>query len=349
VSKLVAKCGIDCGTCPWGPYPRKGMSAEGFERFRSDAKRILGYMPIKTPCLTCQTPDSEIPKGAKLPNRNCLIRLCVDRSRMSNCAYCSRFPCDTLKATAGLWNRRSIEKKLGSPISENEYHGFVEPFERLCCLEAIRASLKPEEIVEPAKATTSETRIIGFPENLPFSKEETASLRAVHKLLTTVLRSSLGLRDVDTFAQHQKLESRRAHVLRFLWILGRYGKLKKEKDVYLTVDAGTYAANRGSEKSLAIWSFVKENVFKVLSEFGVCCELVALEGVREEELATGTGYLRNRGWVMKMSFEERIGGATALEGLQTCTRRLEEKRGKKAFKHFSEADMHILLEKPAEP
>jgi len=249
-----------------------------------------------------------------------------------------------LKATAGLWNRRNIEKKLGSPISEDEYHAFVEPFEGLCRLKTIRASLKPEEIVEPAKAPTSETRIIGFPENLPFSKEETASLRAVHKLLATLIRSSLGLRDIDTFAQQHKLESRRAHVLRFLWILGRYGKLEKEKDVYLAVDAGTYEASRGGEKSLAIWSFVKENIFKVLSEFGVCCERVALEGVREEELATGTGYLRSRGWVMKMSFEERIGGAAALEGLQTCTRRLEEKCGKKAFKHFSEANMQVLFQ-----
>jgi len=249
-----------------------------------------------------------------------------------------------LKATAGLWNRKSIEKKLGSPISEDEYHGFVEPFEGLCCLEAIRASLKPEEIVEPAKVLTSETVIADFPENLPFSKEETASLTAVHKLLTTVIHSSLGLRDIDTFAQQQKLESRRAHVLRFLWILGRYGKLEKEKDVYLAVDAGTYEANRGSEKSLAIWSFVKENVFKALSEFGVCCKRVALEGVREEELATGTGYLRSRGWVMKMSFDERIGGAAALEGLQTCTQRLDEKFGKKAFKHFSEANMQVLLQ-----
>jgi hypothetical protein len=349
VSKLVAKCGIDCGTCPWGPYPRKSMSAEKFEQFRSDAKRILGYMPIKTPCLTCQTPDSKIPKGAKLPNRNCLIRLCVDRSGMANCAYCSSFPCDTLKATAGLWNRKSIEKRLCAPVSEEEYHAFVEPFEGLCRLEAIRASLKLEEIVEPAKAPTSETRTIGFPENLPFSKEETASLRAVHKLLATLIRSSLGLRDVDTFAQQHKLESRRAHVLRFLWILGRYGKLEKEKDVCLAVDAGIYEANRGSEKSLAIWPFVKENIFNVLSEFGVCCERVALEGVREEELATGTGYLRSRGWVMKMSFDERVGGAVALEGLQTCTRRLEERCGKKAFKHFSEANMQVLLGKSAAP
>ena len=345
MSRLVAKCGIDCGACPWGPYPRKGMIAEEFERYRNNAKRVLGYMPIKTPCLTCQTPNSRIPKGSKLPNRKCLIRQCVDKTRVANCAYCSRFPCDTVKATGGVWNRESIEEKLGAPISNEEYHVFVEPFEGISRLKAIRASLKPEEIVEPAKAPPSKRRIADFPENLAFSKEEKASFKAVHKLIATIKRSSLGLLYIDTFAQHHSLENRRANVLRFLWILGRYGKFEKEKNAHLVVDARTYEANRGSEKTLAIWSFVKDTVFKVLSEFGVCCQRIALKGVKEEDLATGTGYLRSKGWVMKMSFEETIGGTPALKALKTYTRRLDEKYGKKAFQHFSDADMQILFEK----
>jgi len=345
VSKLVAKCGIDCGACPWGPYPRKGMTAEEFEQYKNYAKRILGYMPIKTPCLTCQTADSEIPKGSKLPNRKCLIRQCVNKTGIANCGYCSRFPCDTVKATGGIWTRENIEEKLGTSISEEEYHLFVEPFEGISRLEAIRASLNPEEIVEPAKSPISETRIVDFPENLALSKEETASFKAVHKLLATIKHSSLGLQDTDTFAQQNKLLDRMAHVLRFLWILGRYGKFEKDKNAHLVVDAGTYEAHRGSEKTLAIWSFVKETVFKVLSEFGVCCERVALKGVKEEDLATGTGYLRSKGWVITMSFAGEIGGTSALKALQTYARKLEEKCGKKAFQHFSDANMQILFEK----
>jgi hypothetical protein len=250
-----------------------------------------------------------------------------------------------VKATGGVWNRENIEKKLGAPISDEQYNLFVEPFEGISRLETIRALLKPEEIVEPARALTSKTRIADFPESLPFSKEETESFKAVHKLLATIRRSSLGLRDTDTFAQRHRLENQRANVLRFLWILGRYGKFEKEKSTHLVVDARTYEANRGSEKTLAIWSFVKDIVFKVLSEFGVYCERVALKEVKEEDLATGTGYMRSKGWVMKISFEEKIGGTPALKALQTYTQRLDEKYGKKAFQHFSEADMQILFEK----
>lgn len=345
MSNLVSKCGIDCGACPWGPYPRKDITAEDFEQYRNEAKRILGYMPIKTPCATCQTPDAEIPKESKLPNRKCLIRRCVDKTGVANCAYCSCFPCDTLKATAGAWNRENIEAKLGAPISEEEYHSFVEPFEGISRLESIRASLKPDEIVKPAKVPASESRIAAFPENLPFSKAEIESFKAVHSLLANLAQSSLGLRDTDTFAQQHKLKNQKAHVLRFLWILGNYGKFENAKTPSLVVDAETYIANRGREKTLAIWSFVEETVFKVLSEFGVCCERVALKGVKNEDLTTGTGYLRKKGWVMRMSFEEKIGGAAALNALQTYARRLAEKYGKKAIKHFSTADTQILTEK----
>jgi len=321
------------------------MTAEDFESFRNNAKRILGFMPIKTPCVTCQTPDAKIPKESRLPNRKCLIRRCVDKTGVANCAYCSRFPCDTLKETAGAWNREIIEARIGEPLSEEEYHSFVKPFEGMKRLEAIRASLKPDKIMEPAKVPTSKARIADFPENLPFSEEETTSYKAVHKLLTTLNDSSLGLHDTDTFAQQHKLENQRTHMLRFLWIIGSCGKLEKEKRGYLLVDARTYIANRGSEKRLAIWSFVQDVIFNFLSEVGVCCELVVLKGVKKEDLTTGTGYLRYKGWSMKMFFEERIGGTAALKAFQTYTKRLAKKYGKKAFKHFSTADMQILAEK----
>jgi len=249
-----------------------------------------------------------------------------------------------MKTTSGAWNRKKIEERLGAPISDDEYRTYVEPFEGINRLETIRASAKPSEIVEPAKAQTSEKGSADFPKNLPFSSKEIASFKAVHMLLASIKRSSLGMTDTDTFAQQHRLEDRRAHILRFLWILGRYGKLSKDKNGNLVADAKTYIDNRDAEKTLAIWSFVKDTVFKVLSDLGARCERVALEGVKDEDLTTGTGYLRNKGWIMQMSFDKKIGGAAALEALQTYTARLGKKYGKKAFQHFSDADMQILLE-----
>ena len=145
-------------------------------------------------------------------------------------------------------------------ISEKDYHSFVEPFEGLNRLEAIHASLKQEDSIEPVKLPRSETRIVDFPENLLF-KENLVSFKIVHKLLADLEYSSLGLSDTDTFAQHHKLEKHKAHVLRFLWIFGNYGKLDSER-TSLVVDAKTYQDNRGTEKNALYLVFCQECCFQ---------------------------------------------------------------------------------------
>ncbi len=334
---------MDCGVCPWGPNPRKNLTAQEFNKCRSRAKAILGYMPIKAPCSTCKTPDDDIPKESKLPSRKCLIRQCVDKAKIKNCAFCARFPCDTLEATAGLWNRVSIEKRLGSPITDEEYTSFVEPFEGLMRLESIRRTLKPHEIIEAARVSMFKARVVSFPDSLPLSRQEISSFKAVYDLLLALEQSPLGLRGTDTFAQQHKLESLRVHVLRFLWILASYGRLE-EKGSRIVVDAQTYIANRGSEKTLAIWSFVENSVFKVLSQFGVRCERITLKGFKVEDLTTGTGYLRNKGWAITMSIEDASGGIDALKALQTYSLKVNKKFGKKSFARFREADIRVLSE-----
>jgi hypothetical protein len=246
-----------------------------------------------------------------------------------------------LKATADLWTREKIEAKLGAPLSEEDYRSFVEPFEGLTRLNAIHASLKPDEIVEPAKVATSKTRIVEFPKKLSLT-EGASSFEAVYNLLTSLENSSLGLKDTDTFAQQHKLENRKAHILRFMWILAAYGRFERES-ASLVVDAETYYVNRGKEKTLSIWSFVEDVVFKVLAEFGVCCERVALEGVKVEDLTTGTGYLRKRGWLTRISFKENVGGVDALKAIQTYAKRLDKTYDSRAFRLFRQADMTVLL------
>ncbi len=340
--ELVSKCGINCGACPWGPYPRQNMSEQDFETFKNTAKRILGYMPIRTACVTCQTPDAEIPKTSKLPSKKCLIRQCVDQSGIENCGYCSCFPCDTLKETAGAWNQKTIETRLGVPLSDADYHTFVEPFEGLNRLTSIHSSLKPDEIVEPAKVSLSTAEIVKFPENLKLENVE--SFKAVYRLLSGLESSSFGLRNAQTFAQQHKLETFKAHVFRFLWIVGNYGKPESSGSSSLVVDVENFFANRGAEKRLAIWAFVEGVVFRVLSDFGVCCERVACQCVKEKDLTTGTGYLRNKGWFMRVSFTEKGGGLDALNAFQVYSKSLGNKYGKKAFQHFRVADMTVLSE-----
>lgn len=342
MTSLIAKCGMDCGVCPWGPYPRENMTDEEFEQFRKRAKKILGYQPMQKPCPTCQTPDEEIPKGSRLPPRSCLVRQCVDKIGVENCAYCSKFPCEQVKDTAGSWKREKFEEKHGAPIPEEDYHTFIEPFEGLQRLETIRASLSPEEIVKAATVSPLEIKIVDFPEELPFSKQETSALEALHGVLATVKRVPLGLRDTDTYAQQMRLKNRRQIFLRFLWMFGLHGGLKEENGSHLEIDSKTYIANR-KEDSLAIWDNV-DTVFKVLQEFGVQCEHVPLTEKKHGRKGwlTPGGYMRDKGWFMKMSFDDEAGGASALKALKRYTTELSEKYGNRGFRYFSSVDMRVL-------
>ena len=335
MSNLISKCGIDCGTCPWGPFPRESMSENEFEDFKIRAKQILCFTPIQTACVTCQTPDDKIPKTSRLPSKKCLIRQFVDKAGISNCGYCSYFPCETLKGTADAWKREVIQAKLGEDLSEKDYLRFVKPFEGLRRLTVFRASLRPTEFVEPPKIK-AKTKLVEFPKNLITPDGE--HFKQIHKLLKKIWNSSFGLHGTDAFAQQRTLEKQRTHVLRFLWIFGTYAKLDADRSV-LVVDHKTYLANRGTEKLLAIWSFLEGVVFKELSKLAVCCNRVPLPEVKIEELTNGTGYVRNKGWIMSISFENQIGGLDTLRTLQTYCKKLNEKFGKKAFQRFCVADM----------
>ncbi|MFZ7137597.1 MAG: DUF3795 domain-containing protein [archaeon] len=338
MSNLISKCGIDCGTCPWGPFPRESMSESEFEEFKVRAKQILGYTPIRTACVTCQTPDDQIPKTSRLPSKKCLIRQCVDKAGIPNCGFCSWFPCETLKGTADAWKREVIEAKLGASLSDVDYRRFVEPFEGLKRLTVFRESLKPNDFVEPPKIN-AKTKLVKFPKNLISTEIE--HFKQVHTVIEKIWNSSFGLHDPDTFAQHHTVKKQRTHVLRFLWIIGTYGILESDNS-QLVVDPKTYLDNRGSEKQLAIWSFLECVVFKELSRLGVCCKRVPLAGVNIADLTTGTGYVRNKGWIMSISFKNQIGGLDALRALHAYCKKLNEKLGKKAFQLFCMADMGVL-------
>ena len=150
--EVISKCGVNCAKCAWSPITRKHIPDEELPEFRERAKTILGFTPTEKPCLLCLTPEDKISKDVSHWHasfrRGCQIRKCVTNMGIKNCAYCSRFPCAFKTADAGKWTRENLEKKLGQPITDEDYHTFVEPFESLKRLKQIRSTLEPDEIVE---------------------------------------------------------------------------------------------------------------------------------------------------------------------------------------------------------
>ena len=162
------KCGADCSRCPWSLAVHTTFDDEdAFADYRRRCKRVLGYSPSENvfrDCVGCQTPDGEIPQGARVPLKNCLVRRCVDRLGIRNCAYCSRFPCGYIRDRGDEWGREKIEAKHDAPISEDDYATFVEAFEGSRHLHEIRAMLDPSQIrgvtsLDPGSSTSPKTWI----------------------------------------------------------------------------------------------------------------------------------------------------------------------------------------------
>ena len=57
---------------------------------------------------------------------------------------------------------------------------------------------------------------------------------------------------------------------------------------------------------------------------------------------TPMGWLRNKGWYMKMSFADNVGGTSALKAFKKYVTTLDEEYGKSAFRYFKKADMRVL-------
>jgi hypothetical protein len=325
---LFSKCGCNCGRCP--SYKENLQTDEDRQRCSDGWFKYLGFRlsPGKLRlCDGCQTPDDENP----VRYLNCSVRKCAVRNGVETCAHCSEYPCEDVKNLHEIQRadaKERIAARLGTPIPEEDYLAFIEPYEGIKHLDEIRASLGPEDIVEMTRVSVK-PRIVDFPDDLPFSEEETSAFEALHWLLA-VVEAVEGV----SYARQTALEKRRRHLLKLLWVFGRFGELKEEGGSHLVIDSETYLA----QKIHSSYSRVKDYC-KALEGYGVHCEHVPLA---EGGWLTPTGALRRRGWCMKMSFDNDAGGASALNALQSYAARLGEEYGQRAFRYFSKADMRVL-------
>jgi hypothetical protein len=322
-----------CNCCPG--YRENVKTAEGRKRASDGWHKYLGFRlgPDKIYCDGCQVPVKDNPKRIL---RGCTIRKCAVINGVETCAHCSRYLCEEVKAL-GYVNREKAEARLGSKMPEEDYLTFVEPYENIRHLDEIRSSLEPKDIVE-AKVSSARPNVVNFPDNLPLSKEEAPSFGALHHLLSA-FASIAG----DTYARQVALDKTRQYVLRLLWMFGTYGKPKEEDDTHLVVDSETYLAQMHQAPAFSSYSRMLNRI-RLLQEHGVRCEHIPLvkEKYGKDGWLTPTGALRKKGWLLKIAFENKVGGASALGALKTYAKKLDDNYGKRAFSYFSRVDMHVL-------
>lgn len=326
---IFSKCGFNCGHCP--SYKENLKTQKDRQRCSDGWHTYHGFRitPEKLRrCDGCHTPDDENP--VLYFKYGCNIRKCAIKNGVKTCAQCSGYPCEDVKRNS--INPEEIASRIGTPIPDEDYLAFVEPYEGLKHLDEIRSSLNSEDMVEMTTFSVN-LKLADFPADLPFSEEEIAAFESVYQLIASIKP----ITDVS-YARQLVLKKRNLHVLKIVWTFGLFGNLE---DSSLTLDSKTYLAQKiHSDYSRVL------NYFTGLKEHGVHCEHIPLieEKYGKKGWLTPTGALRKKGWFMKMSFDEKAGGVPALKALQTYAVSLHEKYGKNAFRYFSKADMRVLRE-----
>jgi hypothetical protein len=331
---LFAKCGFNCGHCV--AYKENAKTKEDRQRGSDGWKKYYNFRLSldRMYCDGCQTPDGENPV---LLNPACLIRKCALINGVETCAHCSEYSAcmHELRVFSQDITREKIEARRGAPIPEKDYIAFVEPFEHLNHLDQIRASLNPKDIVK-AEIITVEQRITDFPDAFPFSREKKLAFKALYKILAAVASLS-----GNTYAQQVELKRRKDYLFKLLWSFGLSGELKEENGSHLVIDSQTYFAQKlpGHLRTVVL-------NLEFLKRHGAQGEIVSLtkDKYGQKGWLTPMAWLRKEGWFLKISFDDKAGGSSALKALQDYVGILNEKYGEKALKYFKKVDMNPLLD-----
>lgn len=326
---VIAVCGANCSHCP--SYKENLKTDEDRKRTSDGWHKYLGFRLNPENLLRCDgclMPTEENP--VRYFKSGCYLRKCAEKNGAETCAQCSGYPCEDLRLHEAPYTREVIAQRLGisqNEIPEKDYVTYIEPYEGIKHLDAVRSSLAPEDIVEMSKPSPKKPK--PFPE-LPFSQEETRAFQSVYQLLADVIAIT-----GDTHARETVFEKRKKYLLKLLYVLGLSGELK---DDMITIDSESYLTQLKGVPFYSDSEAIKER-FKMLQEFGVHGELVPVE----KGWSTPKGALRKTGWYIKMSFDS-IGGVPTLKALQKYVRTLNRKYGKKGYRYFSKADMQSLKE-----
>ena len=329
MTELYAKCGATCSRCP--AYRGNLQSYHDQQRCSDGWHKYLGVRlhPDRCYCDGCQTPDHQQPTLV-IGKYGCNIRKCAVKNGVLTCAHCSGYPCLAVQSQFSFdaGSRERIAARLGEPVPDEEYRTFVEPYECRRHLDELRATLSPGEIVDMTRVAVNQ-RLVGFPDGLPLSAEETAGLRALHRLLGEV-----GSVEGISYADQAILQKRRRNLVKLLWAWGLHGAPADEGGPCLHLDSETYLAQKIDSDYNKL-----QDYFETLAEHGIHCEHIPLIGAGWR---TSRGALRKKGWLIRISFAGKAGGALALEALRTYAAALDEAYGKDAFRRFSRADMRVL-------
>ena len=220
----ISLCGFICGICP--AFKQNINSDEdrlqvdkGWKRFH----RTKGWVYDEDYCLGCfNVPETPLWSG-------CPIRKCVMKNNIDNCGYCLDYPCPRINNMIHITNK--IAERTKKEGTQEDYQQFGLPFLSKPTLDEIHQNFSTT--LDKTKYQPLNTSTIKFPSNI--SQESLVKLQvddpdSLH-ILHSYLERMLTLQCKTPGGQEQELKQKK-ELLKFLWIVGRYGNLITDNDMF---------------------------------------------------------------------------------------------------------------------
>jgi hypothetical protein len=132
MNESIARCGYVCDLCP--AYKSNVHSPGDRQKVSDGWFKYFGFRipPEQIICDGCRDSSSD----ARRIDSGCKVRSCTISRGFKTCAECDLYPCETLNEK--IVSRASVESNFGSPIPDEDYKTFVQPYEADKILDRIR-------------------------------------------------------------------------------------------------------------------------------------------------------------------------------------------------------------------
>ena len=132
---ILTRCGYRCDLClAYKPNIEDNLSNQ--QKLSDGWYQYFGFrlLPEAICCDGCMAENPE------LIDKSCPVRPCVMAKGLDNCAGCEQYICERLQERLVVYEE--VKKRVSGEIPEDDYRCFIQPYENLLRLEAIRASIK---------------------------------------------------------------------------------------------------------------------------------------------------------------------------------------------------------------
>ncbi|MFX0200538.1 MAG: DUF3795 domain-containing protein [Candidatus Hodarchaeota archaeon] len=226
MGETISLCGFNCGICPaYKPNLKSDEDRVKIDEGWKNFHKTRGWTYKAAYCEGC----FNIPEKAPLWS-SCPIRTCVLNNDVENCGFCLDYPCPRINNM--IHATQLIAKRTREKGTQEDFQKFALPHLNKSRLEEVHQ--KVSKIIQGTEFQPVNTSTISFPSKLNPKKltgtqlepeKFTEALRNLH----STQKSIMTLHCRTPGGQEQELKRNKDNT-KFLWVIGRHGKLLDNED-----------------------------------------------------------------------------------------------------------------------